>query len=221
MTRRRMMNWLLALAILLPAGRSLAQAGGSDFRQEVKGKLKRALQQLKEQEPDIRDTQRAALEFFRIDFETVGSMRSRAGWKSIMPTVSGKYRQNQSLIDLDKWDYMNFPGAQAGWDYVTFDVKEFEVAGTWDLSRLVFNPEVLDVASLVVLQEAVLKEVTRIYYTRRRLQVDLIIAPPADVATLLSKELRVEELTATLDAMTGGFFSRTIEAKSNNGRQGD
>ena len=56
-------------------------------------------------------------------------------------------------------------------------------------------------------QEAILKEITRIYYTRRRLQVDLVLSPPNDPATKLSKELRIQELTATLDAMTGNLFS--------------
>ncbi len=55
------------------------------------------------------------------------------------------------------------------------------------------------------------KEITRLYYTRRRLQVDLILNPPRDAPTKLSKELRVDELTATLDAMTGNLFTRRTE----------
>jgi hypothetical protein len=176
-------------------------------------RIQKALDEIDALEPTIRESQWMALEFFRIDPDTVDSMRTRAGWKSIVPTVAGRYRRQDNMVDLDKWDLINYPDRIAGRDYALLDMNEFEATASWDLSRLVFNPEVLDVTSLVVLQEAILKEITRIYYTRRRLQVDLILAPPKDAPTLLSKELRVEELTATMDAMTGGKFSMIIEEK--------
>ncbi len=211
---RKILALTLVMGLPISAPAQKANEISTTFRSNLNTRLQAALKQLKRNEPDIREVQKSALEFFRIDFDTVGSMRTRASWKSLMPTISGKYRRNDSLVDLGKWDFINYPHRKAGRDYVTFNTNEFEVVGSWDLSRLVFNPEVLDVASLVVLQEAVLKEITRIFYTRRRLQVDLILSPPQDAATFLSKELRVEELTATLDAMTGGLFSQTIDERT-------
>lgn len=161
------------------------------------------------QEPSIQETQRAALEFFRIDPDTVGSMRSRASWKSVLPAVKVAGRTNVSDVKERRFNIETFSETEpAALDYVDGDVLELVVEGTWDLPRLVFNPEVLDVSSLVVLQESVLKEITRLYYTRRRLQVDLILNPPTDPSTRLSKELRIEELTSTLDAMTGNLFTK-------------
>ena len=93
-------------------------------------------------------------------------------------------------------------------DAVDGTVHEFQVGLRFNLPQLVFNSEVLDVGSLAILQEGVLKEVTRLYYTRRRLQIDLILNPPRDEATRLSKQLRIDELTSTLDAMTGELFTR-------------
>jgi hypothetical protein len=203
----------LALAIALAWCFLAAPAPGQETT-KLRPDIQRALKQLKKVEPSIREVQKSALEFFKIDFDTVQSMRTRAGWKSLLPTVGGKYRRNDTEVDLGKWDFINYPDRKAGRDFAGLFVNEFEVSSSWDLSRLVFNPEVLDVASLVVLQEAILKEVTRIYFTRRRLQVDLLLTPPADEATRLSKELRVEELTATLDAMTGGLFSKTMEKRA-------
>lgn len=167
--------------------------------------VERALGEL-EKEPSIQQTQTAALKFFAIDADGVSSMRSRAGWKSVLPVVGVKYRNNSSTVDGEQRE--TGEGFTTKLDDVKGTVNEFEVSGTWDLPRLVFNPETLDTASLVVLQEAVLKEITRIYYTRRRLQVDLVLNPPRDPATKLSKELRVQELTSTLDAMTGNLFTR-------------
>jgi hypothetical protein len=203
----------LALAVAV-AWCYLAAVAPAQETPKLRPEIQQALKQLKKVEPSIREVQKAALEFFKIDFDTVQSMRSRAGWKSLLPTVGGKYRRNDTEVDLGKWDYMQYGNLKAGRDFAGLFVNEFEVSGSWDLSRLVFNPEVLDVASLVVLQEAILKEVTRIYFTRRRLQVDLLLTPPTDEATRLSKELRVEELTATLDAMTGGVFSTTMEKRA-------
>ena len=168
--------------------------------------VRAALEEL-EDEPTIQETQKAALEFFRIDSETVSSMRTRAGLKAWLPAVGGKYRYGSSNVDLNKWDYTIFLDREAGRDLADYAVNEVEVTANWDLARLIFNPEVLDVSSLVVLQEGILKEITRIYFTRRRLQVDIILNPPTDPETKLSKELRIQELTSTLDAMTGNLFA--------------
>jgi len=100
-------------------------------------------------------------------------------------------------------------------------VQEVQVGLRWDLPNLVFNPEVLDVGSLAILQESLLKEVTRLYYTRRRLQIDLILNPPNDPGTRISKELRIDELTSTLDAMTGELFSNALEERQTRVRRPD
>jgi hypothetical protein len=98
-------------------------------------------------------------------------------------------------------------------------VQELQVGLSWNLPSLVFNAEVLDVGSLAVLQEGVLKEITRLYYTRRRLQIDLILNPPRDAQTELSKQLRIEELTSTLNAMTGNLFLKYEQGKQRNRRR--
>ncbi|MBU0552148.1 hypothetical protein KKF91_05630 [Myxococcota bacterium] len=167
-----------------------------------------ALAELKA-EPSIQDVQAAALRFFNLDPSTVSSMRTRASFKALLPDVTVRYANRDSTVNANKFDLMLFPGEDpANIDDANAAAQEIQVSGTWSLSRLAFNPEVLDVGSLAVLQEGVLKEITRLYYTRRRLQVDLILDPPKDGATRLSKTLRIEEMTATLDAMTGNLFAR-------------
>ncbi|HIA01596.1 MAG TPA: hypothetical protein EYN66_06745 [Myxococcales bacterium] len=99
----------------------------------------------------------------------------------------------------------------------------YEIRGklSWNLPQLIFNPEELDVASLAGLMEGILKESTRLYFMRRRLQVDMILSPPTDRASLLSKQLRLEELTGLIDAMTGGWFQRKLtQAFSTSRRKG-
>jgi hypothetical protein len=195
----------ISLAVLLGQTALVAAQSFSDPR------VQRELQKL-EEEPSIQEAQSAALKFFNIDADTVSSMRSRASYKALVPSIGARIRGNESTIALDRVDILVDQNGPAVLDSGTGTVLEYEVSALWDFSRLVFNAEVLDVSSLVVLQEAILKEITRIYYTRRRLQVDLILTPPSDPATKLSKELRIEELTATLDAMTGNLFSKAAGA---------
>ena len=60
------------------------------------------------------------------------------------------------------------------------------------------------------LREKVLGEVTRLYFERRRLQVDVLLNPKVDLAGQVKDELRLRELTANLDAYTGGRFSAAV-----------
>ena len=148
-----------------------------------------------------------ALKYFNISGRQVDSLRTRAKAKAILPVleVSGGYTDSDILERTTNFEYdhdnlwLNKGAAGNAWDV--------RGKATWDLPRLVFNSEVLDVASLAGLMQGVLKEATRLYYMRRRLQVDLLLSPPSDPATLLSKQMRLDELTSLIDAITGGWFS--------------
>ncbi len=196
---------LWSALLVLCATPALAQRG---FGPEIQQQLDR----LKD-EPSVRDAQKAALKFFNIDPESVNSMRGRAAIKGLMPSLEARYRHNASDLDVNTRN-TTIDDDPFLFDRVEGAVQEVQVGVRWNLPLLVFNAEVLDVGSLAILQEGVLKEVTRLYYTRRRLQIDLILNPPEDPATLVSKELRVEELTSTIDAMTGNIFSRYEETKN-------
>ena len=60
---------------------------------------------------------------------------------------------------------------------------------------------------MVQLRNDIVDEVTRTYFERRRLQISLLIDPPSDQPKTLEKELRLQELTALIDGLTGGYFS--------------
>ena len=79
--------------------------------------------------------------------------------------------------------------------------------GVWDLSRVVFNPEQLDIRTLGSLQETLIREVTTAYFSRRRVLANLVLSPPEDDEELYFEQLRLDEMTATLDAFTGGKFA--------------
>lgn len=196
-----MIRALALLALLIPAIAPTRAEAQPRFPPAVQAKL----DALKD-EPGIQQAQAAALAFFNVDPDSVEGMRSRAAIKGLMPQLEARYRQNRSDLAIESRNVLvdeeNFL-----YDDVAGTVHEFSVGARWNLPLLVFNAEVLDVGSLAVLQEGVLKEVTRLYFTRRRLQIDQILNPSDDPASALSKELRIAELTSTLDAMTGNLFS--------------
>jgi hypothetical protein len=62
------------------------------------------------------------------------------------------------------------------------------------------------------MQRDITLEVVRTYYLRRQLQIRLALKPPADPLAVAMLELRIEEYTGILNAMTGGSFSRVANA---------
>jgi hypothetical protein len=218
-----MLNRTLTTLALLSTCVSLGPASADDWAPVIQRQLD-ALQE----EPSVQSAQAAALAFFNIDPGTVQGMRTRAAWKALMPTLAARYRRNDTRLDVDTINLAvrDLDGDNAAddedrflFDHVEGISNEYQVGIRWNLPLLIFNAEVLDVGSLAVLQEGVLKEITRLYYTRRRLQIDLILNPPDDPSTRMSKSLRIEELTSTLDAMTGNLFIRHFKRPSQSNRR--
>ncbi len=159
-----------------------------------------------ESEPNVREVQEAALRYFRVNRDQVNSMRTRASWKASVPVAEFSGGYTNSELDEGIFNYAVFTDQKSVDRGAGGTAYEMRGKLTWNLPQLVFNAEELDVASLAGLMEGILKESTRLYFMRRRLQVDLILNPPTDQASYLTKKLRLEELTGLIDAMTGGWF---------------
>ena len=102
-------------------------------------------------------------------------------------------------------------------------VRKLDTArARWDLDRLVFNPDELRVAAeaidVVELRQTVIDQVTRLYFERRRQQV-LLLRAAGDLENRLGLELRIEELTASLDGLTGGWFSARLRGAAEAGAE--
>ena len=94
--------------------------------------------------------------------------------------------------------------------------RTIDIQATWELDKLVMSSEQIRVINeaqdIAKLREKVLAEVTRIYFERRRLQVEGLLRPKTDLLAQVKDELRLRELTANLDAYTGGWFSESVAA---------
>ncbi|UCH12609.1 MAG: hypothetical protein JSW18_01305 [Candidatus Omnitrophota bacterium] len=84
----------------------------------------------------------------------------------------------------------------------------------WDLGELIWNDDQtnIDVRSklMVQLRDDILTDVTTLYFERRRMQLDIVSGKHKGKAQHVTM-LRLQELTARIDALTGGCLSRRKE----------
>jgi hypothetical protein len=91
------------------------------------------------------------------------------------------------------------------------DVR-YQARATWDLSKIIFNPDEVG-AQFQALRTADARReiellIIRLYFERRRLKAESAAADDLDVLPGSRRELRIAEIEAELDALTGGAFAR-------------
>ncbi len=169
-------------------------------------------------EPDINKVQELAIEYAEVSPDKIRQWRRKARKKAWLPkvTVSVDGDKNKTVSDSIWGSYTS-----GGQSYVGPDDKTFynnfgwDVSLSWDLSDVVWNEDQTSIDTrsklMVQLREDILDRVTRLYFERRRIQIELLVNRSMDEKTRLDKQLRIEELTAMIDALTGGEFSRWVE----------
>ena len=211
-----------AMVVGLPHAASAQQGGYEEAAPQPPAppppdpKKVRALRLRFEREPTVAEVQQASLKFFKVHPERVASFRRGAAWKALMPDLELIFNNETGDTKRTLWDYMYLPNYTSG----LWPSKDMEktsrssislgVRAHWSLDRLIFNAESLDVASLVGVQEGLLREITSLYFTRRRLMTAMVLNPPQDPNEQITEQLRLDEITANLDALTGGYFSKEL-----------
>ena len=161
-------------------------------------------------EPTVNETMNMAICYAEVYPEKIEKWRRGAKFKALLPRVN---------LGIDQ-------GFSDTYEIYTSSSKQYWVTGprdwstgwdlnlSWDLSDLVWNPSqtTIDIRSklMVQLRDDIVDEVTRTYFERRRLQIEILTEPPESAHLTLKKRLRIQELTASLDGLTGGRFSESI-----------
>jgi len=157
-------------------------------------------------EPTIREVQEAAVRYAEVHPDKIKHWRAQARIKAFVPE-----------FDLD-YDKTVTTALGATYDRVQVGPRDWGMSLKWNLADLIWSTDQtsIDVRSrlMVQLRDDVLDEVNRLYFQRRRLKLELLLEPSDDLKERLEKRLRLEELTAGLNALTGGYFSRRIEELS-------
>lgn len=192
----------LFVALVVSTAAPPARAQGADGLTRLRDTLKK--------EPRATEVVRMALDYYRVSPEQMESVRSSARARGWMPVISGFA------------GYSTTGTAQATAQTITTptnivlngatNVTTFTGGIAWDLRELVFNPAEIQTYGVLPVQRDITLEIVRTYYLRRQLQIRLALKPPSDPLALATLELRVEEYSGILNAMTGGQFQRQAQA---------
>jgi hypothetical protein len=147
-----------------------------------------------------------AIARFLVDPERARSLVARAGRSAWLPEL--RLRAEKRAGRSESVDYKPTAANDAlGLD--TTSTVLYEVRATWDLPRLVFNPEEIGASAQALriadMRREIEAQVNRLYFERRRL---LRTSPASGDGVTL--QIRLEEIDAELDALSGGEFARCL-----------
>lgn len=163
-------------------------------------------------EPAINEVQAAAIKYAEVTPEKILAWREQARKKGFLPKVSiGVDRDTSEL-----WHWESGSTTKTGDDILVRgkEVVGWDVSLTWDLGEVIWNDAQtsIDVRSrlMVQLRGDILDEVTKLYFERLRVKMESDGLSIIDTKKRAEKELRLQELTAMLDGLTGGYFSKAL-----------
>lgn len=161
-------------------------------------------------EPSIEEIQKTAIRYAEVHPEKIEGWRKAAAKKAWLPDLRVGYDEDK---DWQSSDYF-YSGIDRGDDITQGKDWGWSISLTWELGDLIWNTSQtsIDVRSrlMVQLRNDVLNEVTRLYFARRRLQIEMLLSPSEEIKDKTEKELRLQELTADIDALTGFYLSKRL-----------
>jgi hypothetical protein len=180
----------------------------------------REVMQIFAKDPPIAEVQRAALEHFSLSQSDISGYRASARLKALMPTLTGTFVQDDNrsttyFTDQVLWGRPFDADNPQTTDSLSGIGRTYTAGVAWNLTSLVFDSQQLEAYSLVGVHEDLVKEVTRLYFTRQHNLLALALDPPKEQRALAALWLRTREIEALLDSMTGGAWSEMRKGKAN------
>lgn len=156
-------------------------------------------------EPPVAEVVDVAMRYFRVHPEVLDDLRSKAKTRALLPLLAAGYRRDtDSFNRLEEQAPVPVNIAES-----TTDTRNaISVGAVWDLRELVFNPAEVQVFGLIGVQRDIMLEATRTYYLRKQLVLRKLYKPPQDPMAQAALDMRIDEFTALLDVLTGGWFSK-------------
>jgi hypothetical protein len=181
---------------------------------ELKRKIDEAARALSK-EPSLAELRQAALRQADADKAPTDRWKRGVRLSSILPTLKVGADSGQSRDEsLDR--YQDDPDR---WGADTERGFGADVSVQWKLDRLIFNTDELKVydtlADRAVRRENLSTLLINVYFERKRLLLEEMLLPPEDVGDALERQMRIEELTETIDALTGGLLSQKLSPLKN------
>lgn len=194
----------------------------------LKGKIETDFANLEEIEPSVVEVQKEALKFASLPTDKdYRRYRLQSRLRNLVPRVGidindtgadTNYREFERGISTNVSLNNSFDAGRT--TRLQNDGRSFkQLSLLWNTNNIIFDDQIKEILSQARLtaniRENLLDDVTRIYYQRRKLQLQSLISPMLDTNEKLSKELEIAELTGQLDSRTGGWFSNEIALRKN------
>ncbi|MCK9463881.1 MAG: hypothetical protein M0R80_30050 [Proteobacteria bacterium] len=165
-------------------------------------------------EPSLAALERAALRRADADAESVrrlpASVHAAAALPAIKLSVDRDVGRDESL---DR--YQDEPDR---WGADTDRGIGLSASAEWKLNELVFDPDEVRVYDLLGdradRREALLTMLVGAYFERRQLLLTELLLPATTAEEAIARRIRIDELTAVIDALTGGLLSRNLKRRS-------
>jgi hypothetical protein len=171
-------------------------------------------------DPPVIAVHRAALAYLQLGPDSIAALRRGVRRRGFLPVISLRATRNDDRNSNRDYDEAFLSGALRSLFDREYDRSrdlEIGLTLTWDLRELVYHPERVEVSEearrLIALRDDVLDEINQLYFERRRVLDELLAGPPDAMQQRLRRR-RAEELTAGLDAWTGGWFGRRAASRA-------
>jgi hypothetical protein len=205
-TARRALTLSLALAALLSPLSAQRQA----WAQEEPLTLD------KEGEPSVKSVQQVAMRYSSLNPEVFQSLKSRSRVQAVLPQLTVRATKNldEESRSLTRFGETNVAQDISATSVLNNDLQLYAEA-RWKLNEMVFNYQETAVARenrySAKERQKLLQTVTQVYFERKRALVKLKEARQGDQRDLAT--LKVQQLDAELDALTGGWFSGQVNGR--------
>lgn len=178
----------------------------SDASRATERDALRALAVIASGQPPIAEVQDAAARTADREVSEAEGFARRARAAALLPRLTLEARRDERsyrVIGLQAAGEVDYRHLAPG--------SAILLRATWELGELVAARGELAAAAAAEARarrriEAV-RRATAVFYERRRLQLELLLAPPEGALGRAEAELKVERLAAELDALTGGLLA--------------
>ncbi len=165
-------------------------------------------------EPGILELQGVAARYAEVHPDKIIEWRRLAARRAWLPTFAiGSDQGEDETVDIDR-------GGTGDVDRFIKGPNEKDVQWSvdlsWDLGDLIWSTDQTTIDNrsklMVQLRDELLNQLNHLYYARRRLQIASLIEGSAGLDKAVDRMLQIDEYTAGIDALTGGYFSRKLTA---------
>ena len=164
------------------------------------------------EEPTVQLVQQVAMRYASLNPEVFQSMKSRSRIQALLPqlTVRATKDDDQESRSLTRFGETNTPQDISATQTIGDDLQLYAEA-RWKLNETIFNYQETAVMRenrySAKERQKLLQTVTQVYFERKRAVIKLGKLKGADRELAL---LKVSQMNAELDALTGGWFSQQL-----------